>query len=142
MLTDFLDLVATLPPLKLVRMSSTAYALVSALHIGSFAVMLGAILVADVSLLSRKPVIGMARRLAAFGCGTALLSGGILFLLRGAHYLANPAFRVKAVLILLALTNVVIAHRARTETRRRITALVSILLWAGVLLSGRFIAFV
>ena len=83
----------------------------------------------------------LAQRVAAWGCALALLSGLVLSLCRGSHYLADAAFQIKAGLIAAALVNVAVAHRTRSGPARRFVAALSLALWFAVLLAGRFIGF-
>ena len=63
----------------------------------------------------------------------------------------NPAFQTKLLLIAAALVNIVIAHpgpwrrvalwHAEAPGGAKVTALVSLLLWLGVVCAGRLIAY-
>ena len=75
----------------------------------------------------------------------AALAGALLFVSDASQVAANPAFRVKLVLILMALTNAVVFH-ARDSLRRhdriaRWQAGLSIALWLAVITAGRMIAY-
>ena len=81
----------------------------------------------------------------------SVLAGLPLFTSRATHYVHNIAFQVKMVFLLLALINMLWFH-LRTErsiadwdtstspiTAARMAGLCSMVVWAGVLLSGRWI---
>lgn len=140
-LTEALDGIAATPVMRAVRGSAILYPVLNAFHIGSLGVMLGAIVTHDLAVLRGMAPAALAQRVAAWGCVLALLSGLVLFLCRGSHYLENAAFQIKAGLIAAALLNVAVAHRARQERSRKAVAALSLLLWFSVLLAGRFIGF-
>lgn len=151
------DLLAGLPFASALRRSATAYALVSAGHILSIGLILGAILPLDLRLIGvirHAPLPAIApflSRVAAVGVALAILTGLALISVRPEEYLANPAIWAKMTLIALALLNVVFVH-AMPDWRRvlmgdppgtplRIAASVSALCWIGALIAGRMIGF-
>jgi hypothetical protein len=73
----------------------------------------------------------------------AAVTGVGLLMPRASWYVANPAFLAKAVLLLLAGANMLLLHffALRTErVRLQMTAgACSLLVWAGVVLAGRWI---
>lgn len=81
----------------------------------------------------------------------ALVTGSLLFIVKPAEYLANPAFLAKLGLLALALANVARIHLGagwrRAVTGRgvtptlRLSAAASMLLWLGALVAGRWIGF-
>jgi hypothetical protein len=84
-------------------------------------------------------------RIAVPALMTAALAGALLFVSDASQVAANPAFRVKLVLILMALANAVVFH-ARDSLRRhdrmaRWQAGLSIGLWLAVITAGRMIAY-
>jgi hypothetical protein len=69
----------------------------------------------------------------------------LLFVSAATEVAANPAFRAKLVLILIAGLNAVVFHargglRGR-DTLARLQAAASLLLWLSVLAAGRLIAY-
>ena len=82
--------------------------------------------------------------LAAFALAAA--SGGLLFISAATELAANPAFRLKLVLILMAGVNALVFH-ARDSLRRqdrwaRWQAGASLLIWLAVIAAGRMIAYI
>jgi len=131
-----LEAIGGWPGASWLQQSATAYLFVNATHILGIAVLLGAIIPLDLRLLG-----------AAVGLSLALLTGAWLFSVKPDEYLANPAFRWKLALLALALINVGFQHRDTRGSLRlspavRVRAGVSLCLWAGVLVAGRWIGFV
>lgn len=138
--------------------SSWLYPAAETLHIIAFVVAVGCLLVLDLRL------IGLGRWAAfdqatgallpwAIGAFCLTIPTGILLLLPEAPSIArNPAFLVKMALMLLAGANAALFHlgpwrqRARwahgaPPSSARLSGAVSILLWIGVIVSGRLIAY-
>lgn len=84
------------------------------------------------------------RRLAVAALSAMVLTGIALFSVKAGEYAENPAFRVKMVLLVLALANVAFYHAAaRTSALlQRFSIAVSAAIWPSILLAGRFIGFV
>ena len=145
------------PGAQWLRASWVAYLFVNAAHVLGIALLVGPILILDLRLLGawrRLPLDLLAPLLshvAAFGLALTLLAGIWLFSVRPAEYVANPAFRWKLVLLMLALANIALQH-ANPAYRRalaagtaaasvKLSAAASALLWLGVLVAGRWIGF-
>ena len=144
------------PLAVLLRESRWLYPLVSALHISGIAALFGSLLVLDLRLLGLHrsvPLTAIARcawPVAVAGLALALATGPLLFITKPTEYIANPALAIKAVLIALAFTNVIVFHASFPGVLRglrpvsagvRLSAAASLLLWWGVMLAGRAIAF-
>jgi hypothetical protein len=139
------------------RASPFLYPTVEILHIIGFVTLVGSILALDLRLLGlgrQIPVQPMAEfilPLSRFGFFLAITMGFLLFSADAAHVVSNPAFRAKLLLILAALINVAIAHigpwrrhllwRTSVPAGAKITALLSLALWLGVITLGRLIAY-
>jgi hypothetical protein len=155
-----LDLLAALsewPVAAALRRSAVLYPLVNAAHILSIGLVIGAIFTLDARVLGafgRVP-LGLLGpplvRMAAIGLGGAAATGFLLFSVRPSAYAANPAFLVKLGLIALGLLNV-LALRLGTGWRQalgggavvvpvRVAAALSMLVWTGTVLAGRWIGF-
>ena len=147
------------PGAVLLQRSGTAYLLVNAAHILGVGLVVGAILPLDLRLLGffrRVPleVIGpFLSRAAAAGVALAIVTGLWLFTVKPAEYLGNTAFLCKALLLAVALGNVVLQHRNRrfraalagggnVHPSVRLIAACSATLWLSVLVAGRWIGFV
>ncbi len=122
------------------------------LHIAALATLVGSLLVLELRVFGAQPTLSLtalgrlAVRTALTGFALAVLSGSLLFLSDAIEIAANPAFRVKLVLILMAGGNALVFH-ARDSLRRhdgvaRLQAGLSLALWFGVIAAGRLIAYV
>lgn len=130
-------------------------------HLLGMAALVGTITMFDLRLLGRalrtKRVSEVGRTLlpwtwAAFA--VQLLTGVVLFSSEAVKLYANPAFRLKLLLILLAGIQVLIFHRTMYRgvaawdggqpipRTARISGALSILLWMSIVAAGRFIGFV
>ncbi len=141
--------------LTLLRASPIVSPLAQAAHIVSFSIVVGvsgmiALRVLGLGLRSQSPP-EMARRLYPWLAGALvvlLLTGSLLFLARPHRYLANTAFQIKLVLLLvnLALTAALAAGLRREGFRSgpgpRVLAGLSVVLWVATILAGRMIAYV
>ena len=137
--------------------SAIAYPLVNAAHILALALLFGAIAVLDLRLLGLfrgSPLDAIARpatRVAASGFGLAAVTGFLLFSTRPLTYAENPAFLLKLGLIGLGLLNVALLHAnpkwrlalagGAVGTSLQASAAGSLLVWAAVVLAGRWIGF-
>jgi hypothetical protein len=139
---DLLRTVPGLPPIM------------QTLHLASIAVVLGSIVVLSLRVLgwavpSQAPA-EMSRRLAPWTWGALpvlIVSGSIFVLARPQRYFTNPMFGIKFALLIpaLALTAALYAVTRRTESTplaARVLAVASLLAWIGVVLAGRWIAYV
>ena len=139
------------------RSSPALYPAVEILHIIGFVVLVGSILALDLRMLGLGRAIAIAPMaqlllpLSRFGFLLAISMGFLLFSADASHVVRNPAFQAKLLLIAAALVNVVIAHRGpwrrvalwhgEAPAGAKVTALVSLLLWLGVVCAGRLIAY-
>jgi hypothetical protein len=90
-----------------------------------------------------QPFVGLMQRLAVVAFAGAAVTGAALFSIRATEYAFNPAFQAKLALIALAGLNLAVFARAGHKNPRaaRLQAALSIVLWVGVLIAGRFIGF-
>lgn len=142
---------------RALRASGTLYASVNAAHIFGLALLVGAILPLDLRIAGGFRSVALAdlarvlRPAAVTGLALATLTGALLFTVNPADYLANPAFRLKLLLLLAALANLIALERSLAFRRvlaggppgiaLRAGAALSALLWTGTLLAGRWIGF-
>ncbi|MEX0737995.1 MAG: DUF6644 family protein [Pseudohongiella sp.] len=133
------------------------FPLFNSLHVLSITLMLGALLMLDLRLTGVAAKIYPYRVLsqdflpwiwAAFAI--AIVTGAGLFITRASAHVLNPAFQWKMVLMLLAGLNMLIFHRRRVRMAvgwdqsgpmpwsMRLTGVASLVLWAGVMLGGRW----
>lgn len=118
------------------------YPVISALHILAFAFVLVPVLMADVRVLKIGTADGQVARLsriALFAFAGAALTGVLLLSVQATRYAENPAIYWKFGLLALAGANAFLFYGL--QNHQKIIAVVSILIWCGVLLSGRWIAF-
>jgi hypothetical protein len=136
-------------PASLLRGSFYLYPLLNALHILSIGALVTSALLMDLRVLGlgrslpAGPVIRLLRPVALTALASAAASGLLLFSVQPLDYAGNPAFRLKLLLLLAALANAAIFTFLRLHRRGgKLSALLSIGLWLGVLVAGRFIGFV
>jgi hypothetical protein len=139
------------------RSSPALYPAVEISHIVGFVVLVGSILALDLRVLGLgraipiQPMAQLVLPLSRAGFLLAISMGFLLFSADAAHVVKNPAFQAKLLLIAAALVNIVIAHagpwrrveRWGGEAPRaaKATALLSLVLWLGVVCAGRLIAY-
>jgi uncharacterized protein DUF6644 len=129
---------------------SAWFPFLESVHVLSAMFVVGTVLMADLRLLGwagrRYPVTVVTSEVvpwtwAAFVVAT--VTGVGLLMPRASWYVANPAFLTKAVLLVLAAVNMLVLHffALRTERVRlqMTTGACSLLVWAGVVLAGRWI---
>ena len=119
-------------------------------HVLSAMFVVGTVLMADLRLLGwsarRYSVTLITDEVVPWTWGAfviAVVTGVGLLMPRASSYVANPAFLTKVVLLLLAGVNMLVLHffALRTERVRlqMTTGACSLLVWAGVVLAGRWI---
>jgi hypothetical protein len=128
------------------------------IHVIAAALVVGAIATIDLRLLGvaavRYPLSTLGREILPWVWGAfmiASITGLGMFITRAASHVVNPAFQWKIVLLALAGANMLHLHRSLTtllqaddtsnlpHRRLRLAGLVSLLLWCGVMLAGRWI---
>ncbi len=142
-----------------VRESAWLYPAVETMHIIGFVMLVGAAAMFGLRLLGASrwlPVTETARHLLKWSRASLLLvvpSGLLLFMSNATALSTNPAFRLKLVLLAAAGVNAYIFHRwpfktvtawnrdVPTPAAAKISAVVSLALWASVISCGRFIAY-
>ena len=134
--------------------SALTFPVLECIHILGFAFSIGTIALVDFRLLGfwmpHQTPSQVARSLAPwtlFGLVTMLLSGPMLFLSDPDMYYLNHSFQAKMALLALGLIFNYTLHRKAaladaSGSRAAVIASVSLLLWAGVIAGGIFIAFV
>lgn len=149
---------STTPVAAALKASGTLYLVVNAAHILSIGLVVGAILPLDlrlVGLIRAAPIAAVGpllSRTAATGVVAALATGLCLFSVRPQEYAANPAFLIKVALVALGMVNALVLHaRGAWQTAMaadsappalRVQALLSMVIWVGAVLAGRWIAFI
>ena len=151
---ELLQSIEQLGAVQLLKSSFIAYPVVNALHIAAIGALLTGVLLMDLAVLGwirslpREKFIALLRRVVFVAFFVAALTGLALFSVQATNYVQNPAFLLKIGLIGLAALNFIafsaLNRPSRTEEispSLRVSAVVSIVLWTGVLLCGRFIGF-
>lgn len=119
-----------------------AYPMISALHIFSFAFVIVPVLMADVRVLKMDAADDQVSRLsrtALLAFTGATVTGLLLLSVQATRYAENPAIYWKFAFLALAGVNASLFHWL--QKGHRMFAFVSVFVWCGVLLSGRWIAF-
>lgn len=128
------------------------------IHVIAAAMVVGSILMVDLRLLglaaTRYPISTLSRELVPWSWGAfviATITGLGMFITRAASHVVNPAFQWKIVLLVLAGANMAYFHFrvyrhiaqwdtvAATPVQLKVVGSLSLLLWAGVMLAGRWV---
>jgi hypothetical protein len=133
-----------------IRHSASLIALLEIVHLIGLALLLGTILMVDLSLLGlgigQQPASRIARELNLFtmmGLTIMLVSGPLILCSEAVRCYKTPAFWIKMALLAMAITFHFTIHRRATEEdhpQSRVVAVLSLLLWIGVALAGKGIA--
>jgi len=136
------------------------YPIVEIVHITGFVTLVGSIIVFDLRLLGLSkalPVCLLARHVLPWSFGALLLivpSGLMMFIAHAGDFISNTAFVVKMTLLLCAGINAAVFHAGvfrgaaswdsgvATPVAAKLHALLSLIIWAGVLACGRLLAYV
>lgn len=144
-----------------IRESENLFPILQTFHIVGTIALAGAIAIVDLRLLNvllrREAPVRVAESLLPItwiGFALMVVSGGLLFVAQSARIYGNVFLRIKALLLVLALLNVALFHAttfrqvqswgpegATTPVSARVFAVLSLVLWTGIILTGRFIAY-
>ncbi|OHV85634.1 DUF6644 family protein [Ensifer sp. LCM 4579] len=152
-----LEWIEGLPFAVALRRSATLYIFVNAAHILSIGIIIGAILPLDLRLLGAIRAVPVAvigpflSRAAAVGVALAIATGFCLFSVNPLEYAGNAAFLTKMSLLALGVANASLLHltpqwRAAVKggplsLRVRLSGLLSLAIWTGAVVAGRWIGF-
>lgn len=144
-----------------IRESGSAFPTLESIHVIGIAIVYGTIAVVDLRLLGvashRRSALRLIQDLLPFtwvAFVVCVITGLLMFCANGTTYVQNTAFLCKMGLLMLAGLNMAIFHlgvfRRIAEwdvtlpppTKARFAGLSSIVLWAGVVFMGRWIAFI
>jgi len=135
------------------------YPIVEILHILGFVLVVGGAFFFDLRLLGRGgslAVRGLAVHLltwARAGFVLVVPTGFMMFTAHATEFAANPAFRLKLILIAVAVLNAAAFHRwpfrsvarwdvaAGTPTWAKLAAVLSLACWTGAIACGRLLAY-
>ena len=143
-----------------IRESVWVFPIIESINVLSITVLAGTIAVFDLRILgvlmNREPVSAIARQVLPWtwtGFALMFVTGSLLSIAEAATNYYNLAFRIKLVLLVLAGLNPLIFHGsvfrkvgdwdlAKTAPlRARVAATCSLMLWAGIIVAGRMIAY-
>jgi len=133
------------------------FPLLESVHVVGITLVVGSILMVDLRLLGvaarSYAVSRVSKEMVPWTWGAfavSVITGIGMFMTRAQHYMENPAFQVKLWLLLLAGVNMValhfvgLRHIAQWDTERKTPGLaklagaLSLVVWTGVLLAGRW----
>lgn len=140
-LADRLPLASTL------QGNASVYALVSAAHILSIGILIGAVLPLDLAIIGARSFHWAAsvtvplKHMTLIGFVGAVLTGSYLFSVRSLDYLHNPTFLIKMAIISLAGLNLLAFSVIQMALIRRLLASISLTIWLAALVAGRLIGF-
>ncbi len=137
-----------------IRHSAPLIAFLEIVHLIGLALLLGTILMVDLSLLGfgigRQPVRRIASELSSWtkaGLGIMLISGPLILSSEAVKCYKTPAFWVKMALLAVAIAfhftihrRVALAEHPASRSSTAFVAAVSLGLWIGVALAGKGIA--
>ena len=128
-----------------------AYPALEVVHIAGIALLLGSLVLLELRVwglqaeLPLRPLARLALGVTAVGFGLVLLSGLLMFAAQPAELLANRAFVVKMALVAAAGVNAALFHARqglqRGDMLARLQTVLSLGLWLGVIICGRWIAY-
>jgi hypothetical protein len=143
-----------------IRESVWVFPIIESMHVLATTVLVGTIAIFDFRLLGivmkREPVSAVARQVLPWtwvGFAIMFATGLLLSVAEAATNYYNLAFRIKLVLLVLVGLNPLIFHLSVyrkvaswdnaviTPRRARVAATCSLLLWAGIIVAGRMIAY-
>ncbi len=146
---DFLTWCESIPLSRWILSAKWRYPTVEIFHIAGLVLVFGSILVLNLRIFGRvlrqQPVSEVAVGLAPLTLGgvtAQFISGPVLFMATAKHFYASIPFRVKLLLLAVALVYHFGVHRSlaqdcSTDARTlRTSAAASMLLWIGVVLAG------
>jgi hypothetical protein len=144
-----------------IRQSLWLFPAIETVHLLGMAMLVGTVSVLDMRLLGwaarQRRVSQLAARLipwAWVGFSVQVVTGVLLFSSEAVKIYANPAFRLKMLLLVVAgvqalIFQTIVSQKLPTWDERpslpiaaKVIGLSSILLWVGIVTAGRFIGFV
>jgi len=157
-LQDLCQWLYDMPVNTALRESDDVFPLIESAHVLAICLIAGTIVTVDLRVLGvifrTEPLTRITRALLPYtwyGFALMVITGLPLFAAEATKLYGNPAFRVKLLLLALAGLNALLFHQTtgrrmqeweirRSPAQARAFAAVSVLLWSGVIVSGRLIA--
>jgi hypothetical protein len=144
----------------LIRESMWIFPVIETLHVVTLAITVGSIALLDAKLLGvgfdRRPVRVAAQEALPWTWGAfaaTCASGGLMFASAASYYVTIPAFRWKALCLLLAGVNMLVLHTgawrdvarwqegAQVPPAAKAAAALSLVFWSGAVVFGRWTGF-
>ena len=160
MIHDFLTWLAATPWSVQLLESQYAWPFLESTHVLTLALFAGTATINDLRLLGigfttvpAGEVTLRLLRLTRLAFAVMVVTGVLLFYSNPVHYWHNIFFRIKAILLVVAGINIWYFHGrihrrvaewsldARPPRSARLAGLVSLIAWAGIIVSGRLIAY-
>jgi hypothetical protein len=142
------------------RESPWIYSLIESVHVLGITAIAGTAAILDLRLLgvtmrreSVSHIVAQVVPIACWGGAIMFASGLLLFWAKAADCYGNPAFRLKILLLFLAGLNPLVFHlttyrsvaswddAGKPPTAARIAGILSLFLWASIIIAGRAIAY-
>jgi hypothetical protein len=155
-----LDLLQEWPSSIAIRESIYGYTALLSFHVLSMCLFFGLVLMMDLRLMGvgnmRTPFSQLQRRLFPWqmlGMLVSAVTGGILIYGQPSRFYSNIFFWVKMMMMFVAAVNALAFHQSEYHTvslwdaggeppaRAKLSGVLSIALWAGVVVAGRLIAY-
>jgi hypothetical protein len=156
----WLDLLQEWPSSIAIRESIYGYTALLSLHVLSMCLFFGLVLMMDLRLMGvgnmRTPFSQLQRRLfpwQMFGMVVSAVTGVMLIYGQPSRFYSNIFFYVKMMMMLAASVNALAFHQSEYHTvslwdaggpppsNAKVSGVLSIALWAGVVVAGRLIAY-
>lgn len=129
-----------------------AYPALEVVHIAGIALLLGNLVLLELRVwgaareIPVAPLARLALSLSLAGFGLVAASGLVMFAAHPGEMLANPAFLTKLALVSLAGLNAAAFHARgglqKADAMARLQTALSLGLWLGAIIAGRWIAYV
>ena len=147
-----LEAIEAFGPAAFLRTSFYAYPIINLIHVLAIGTLVTAAALMDLRVLGVgravpvETVVRYLRPTAIVALVLAILSGLTMFSVRPSEYFFSDVFRIKVVLLALALLNAALftsfrAHRNSSRIGTKLMALISIGLWVSVAFAGRLIGY-
>jgi hypothetical protein len=142
------------------RSSLKALPVIEAIHVMAVSVVFGTILIVDLRLLGYPDTVRPFSRVSGellpltwVGFAVAVVTGGLMFVPNASTYVVNTAFGLKMLTLLGAGLNMALFQfttlrsiaawdtGVRVPTAGRVAGAISLVLWTGVIVFGRWVGF-
>lgn len=142
-----------------ISQSDFGFAAIETVHVLALTTVVGTIAVVDLRLLNlasrHRSVLALSTEVLPVTWGAfvvAVIAGALLFLTKATEYVDNIPFRLKMLCLVLAGVNMIVFHyftyrkvenwdSGAAPPAARIAAIISLCLWACVIVCGRWIGF-